>query len=124
MKLIDSSGWIEYFRGTDTGAAYREHMRAGELLVPTVVMLEVYKVLRRDESQEAADTAAAQLRKASVAELDETLALSAAEACLEHRLAMADAIIYATALQHDAELITSDRHLGVLPGVTYIGKSA
>ena len=123
MKLIDSSGWIEYFRGTALGAAYREHVRSGDLLVPTVVTLEVYKILRRDESQEAADIATAQLRKATVAELDETLALYAAELCLQHRLAMADAIIYATAMQFGAELVTSDQHLGILPEVTYLAKT-
>ena len=123
MKLIDSSGWIEYFRGTDLGKMYREHVRAGDLLVPTVVMLEVYKILRRDDSQEAADMATAQLQKATVVDLDATLALYAAELSLQHQLAMADAIIYATALQNEAELVTSDRHLGVLTDVTYLEKS-
>jgi predicted nucleic acid-binding protein len=33
---------------------------------------------------------------------------------------MADAIIYATAQAHQAELITSDAHFSRLPGVTLI----
>jgi hypothetical protein len=44
-------------------------------------------------------------------EHDETLAL-------EHRLAMADAVIYATARAHGATAVTSDAHLAHPSGVT------
>jgi predicted nucleic acid-binding protein len=55
-----------------------------------------------------------------VVELDQTLALEAADYSLEHKLHMADAIIYATARHHQAELCTSDENLKGLPGVNYI----
>jgi predicted nucleic acid-binding protein len=121
--LIDSSGWIEYFRGTPLGERYREYVRADDTLVPTVVLLEVYKIMLRDDSQQVAELAAAQLRKKTVTDLDEGLALHAAEVGLERRLAMADAVIYAAALEHEATLVTSDRHLADLPGVVYLPKT-
>jgi predicted nucleic acid-binding protein len=39
---------------------------------------------------------------------------------LAHKLAVGDAIIYATARQFGAELITSDPHFAGLPGVTLL----
>ena len=52
--------------------------------------------------------------------LAESLALEAADIALEHGLAMADAIIFATARKHDADIITADPHFDGLPGVTLI----
>ncbi len=57
-----------------------------------------------------------------VVELDTAIALGAAEACREHRLATADAIIFATARARGATLLTCDSHFEGLPGVTLIEK--
>jgi predicted nucleic acid-binding protein len=39
---------------------------------------------------------------------------------LRHGLAMADAIVYATAQDHGAQLVTGDADLKDLPGVVYV----
>jgi uncharacterized protein len=49
--------------------------------------------------------------------------LSAAELCAKHKLATADAIIYATSLAHGADLLTCDRHFKNLPGVRFVPKT-
>jgi predicted nucleic acid-binding protein len=41
---------------------------------------------------------------------------------LVDKLATADAIVYATALAHGAELLTCDRHFENLPGVLFVPK--
>jgi predicted nucleic acid-binding protein len=41
---------------------------------------------------------------------------------MQHKLATADAIIYATARAHDADVLTCDRHFQGLSGVQYIAK--
>jgi predicted nucleic acid-binding protein len=51
---------------------------------------------------------------------DSSLAASASKVSLAASLPMADAIIYATAQAHQAELITSDAHFSGLPGVPLI----
>ena len=56
--------------------------------------------------------------------LSESLSLAAADLSLERRLAMADAIVYATAQAEGAEVVTGDRDLKGLPGVTYLPKTA
>ncbi len=53
-------------------------------------------------------------------DLTETITLAAASYTVERQLPMADAIIYATAQAHRAELITSDSNFSELPGVTLI----
>ncbi len=64
--------------------------------------------------------AVAQIQKTRVVPLSDSLALAAADVGLEFRLAMADSIVYATARSENAELVTSDRDLRALPGVTYL----
>lgn len=54
--------------------------------------------------------------------LDTPLALLAADIAGEFRLAMADAIIYATARQHGAQTVTSDAHFAKLPDVVFLPK--
>lgn len=53
--------------------------------------------------------------------LSSDLALSSADVGLCHGLATADAIVYATALSTQAELVTHDAHFRDLPGVAYLG---
>jgi predicted nucleic acid-binding protein len=120
VKVVDSCGWLEYYRGGPLAETYREHVLAPDVLVPAVALYEVCKIIRRERSPEAADEVAVDMRSSTVIELDESLALHAAELSLGHRLAMADAMVYATAMQYDAELVTSDADLAGLPGVTYL----
>jgi predicted nucleic acid-binding protein len=91
-------------------------------VTPTIVLYEVYKVLKRDESEEDALKAVAQMMKTNVVPLGETLALEAADLSLEHGLSMADAIIYATGRGRRAEIVTTDADLEGLPGVTFLSK--
>jgi len=124
MILVDSSGWIEFFtEGANAGkyGAYLE--KASRLVTPTIVLFEVYKLIKRERTEEEALLAVAQIQKTRVVPLSESLALAAADVSLELRLAMADSIVYATAKAESAELVTGDKDLGRLPGVIYIPKT-
>lgn len=57
-----------------------------------------------------------------IVRLDTAIALFAAELHREYKLATADAIVYATARQQGAELLTCDAHFGKLPDVVYFRK--
>ena len=57
----------------------------------------------------------AALRRATIVPVDETLALEAADLALSAGLAMADALIYATARRHRAKLVTMDTDFEGLP---------
>jgi predicted nucleic acid-binding protein len=51
---------------------------------------------------------------------DEDIVLKAADLSIFHKLAMADAIFYATARHYHAPLITSGPHFADLPAVTLV----
>ena len=121
MICIDSSGWLQYFLRGPLVGSYRDYIRGDEpILVPAVVIYEVYKALRRQIPEQSADEAALQLTRHRVIPLDADLALAAAAVSLNHGLPFADAVIYATAEIHEATIITSDAHFADLPGVEYI----
>lgn len=123
MKVIDSSGWLEFF--TDGPLAERYAFLLNDLsqiITPVIVLYEVYKKIRRERGEEAALVAAAQLQKTQLIPVTDTIALRAADLSLEHHLAMADAIIYATAMLHDTLLITSDGDFKLIPGVLFLEK--
>ena len=80
----------------------------------------MYKVIRRDISEERALAAVAAMRRAMIAPIDESLALEAADVSLKHRWAMADSLIYATARRHGARLVTADTDFEALPDTVII----
>lgn len=124
MILVDSSGWIEFFTGGENASRYGSYLDdTAQLVTPTIVLYEVYKLVRRERTEEEALLAAAQIQKTRLVPLSDSLALTAADVSLEFRLAMADSIVYATARAEDAELVTSDGDLRGLPGVTFVPKS-
>ena len=57
-----------------------------------IEIYEVYKVIRRDISEERAVEAVSALGRATIAPVDEPLALEAADLSLIHGLAMADSL--------------------------------
>ena len=90
------------------------------MVVSAIEVYEGYKVIRRDLSEQRALEAISALRRATIVPVDETLALEAADVALERRLAMADAIVYATARRVGATLVTADADFENLPDVVLI----
>jgi predicted nucleic acid-binding protein len=88
--------------------------------VSAIEIYEVYKVIRRDLSEERALEAVAALRRATIAPVDESLALEAADLSLAHGLAMADSLVYATARRHGATLVTADADFQGLPNAVIV----
>jgi toxin FitB len=88
--------------------------------VSAIEVYEVYKVIRRDLSEERAVEAVSALRRATIASVDESLALEAADLSLAHGLAMADSFVYATARRFGATLVTGDTDFDGLPDTVVI----
>ncbi len=123
MVLIDTSAWVEWLIGSATGEKVEVHLpEQSDWLVPTMVQLELAKWLTREVGEDKADQVIAFTQVCHVVALTTEIALAAADTCREHRLATADAIIFATARAHDAKLVTCDGHFQGLPGVTLIEK--
>lgn len=122
MKVVlDSSGWIEFFTDGPLADRYASYLTPRyELITPTIVLYEVYKKIKRERGEETALLFAGRLSATQVIQLTESIAFLAADLSLRHGLAMADAIVYATAQDQEAEVVTGDADLKQLIGVTYI----
>ncbi len=119
--LVDSSGWIEFFSGGPLADRYGPYLKdPSNVITPTIVLYEVYKKIKREYGEETAVLAVGQLNSTKIIPLSESLALFAADLSLQHGLAMADAIVYATSQDQGARLITSDADLKDLPNVVYV----
>jgi predicted nucleic acid-binding protein len=123
MVLVDTSAWIEWLIGSPTGDKLAPHLpEQADWLVPTMVQLELSKWLTREVGEDKADQVIAFTQVCQVVSLDTEIALAAAEACRDHKLATADAIMFATAQARGATLLTCDAHFKNLPGVILIEK--
>ena len=60
------------------------------------------------------------LRRATIAPVDEPLALEAADLSLAHGLAMTDSLVYATARRFGATLVTADADFEGLPDTVVV----
>jgi len=121
MIVMDSSGWVEITRGGARDSIFREHLEAADLvIVPSLVLYEVYRVIARQRSEAEAERVVAYLKSHAVVDIDGDLALNAARLGRQHGLAMGDAVVYATAHQFEATLVTGDSHFAQLPDVKYV----
>ena len=123
MNVVDSSAWIEYFTdGPNAGFFAGAIEDVEELLVPALVIYEVFKWISRERSEAQAVKAVAHMQQGEVVDLDAKLAAYAARLSLQVKLPMADSIIYATARIHEAILWTQDDDFEGLDDVKYVAK--
>ncbi|HEY2823834.1 MAG TPA: type II toxin-antitoxin system VapC family toxin [Candidatus Acidoferrum sp.] len=119
--VIDSSGWLEYITGDQKADLFAPYFETDvRILVPVIVLYEVRKVLLRSFSETMADIFQSNALRHEVINIDEYIAMSAATLSLKYKLAMADALICATAQRYEAQLVTSDAHFDNVPGVTLL----
>jgi len=124
MRVVDTSVWIEWLIGGKLQKTLRQEFPdKSECIVPTIVQLELSKWLVREVGEAQADQVIAFTQKCIVVPLDTRIALHAADLHRQFKLATADAVVYATALAHGADLLTCDAHFEDLPGVAFIRKS-
>jgi predicted nucleic acid-binding protein len=123
MRVVDSSAWIEWLTQGRAADQLRGEMPARtECVVPTIVQLELAKWFERERDDNAVDSFFAYTATCIIAPLDTALARRAAELSAKHKLALADAIIYATAELHDADVLTLDAHFKGLDRVVYFSR--
>jgi len=121
--VVDSSGWIEFFTDGPLADEYANRLRKlAAVVTPVIVIYEVYKRLKRELSEDDAVVAVSAMQRSQVVAIDQEIALTAADLSLEHGLAMADALVLATARKFQAELITSDGDFEHVAGVIYLPK--
>jgi predicted nucleic acid-binding protein len=124
MRVVDTSAWIEWMLDSSIGQnVARELPPNDQWVVPTIVQYELARWLMREKSDAAAASTIAFTTELVVKPLDTVLATKAADYAHKHGLAMADSIIYATAMDTGADLLTCDQHFAELPRVVYFAKA-
>jgi predicted nucleic acid-binding protein len=122
MNIVDSSGWLEYFADGPNAEFFAPPItKTAELIVPTVSIYEVFKCVCQQRGETEALVAVALMAQGALADLDITIALSAARISLDLRLPMADSIMLATARHTGAVLWTQDADFECIEGVRYVG---
>ena len=120
-RIVDSSGWLEFFADGPNAAVFAEPLAdASQLFVPVITIYEVFKVVMRQRSEHDALQAIALMRQGTVTDINETIALESAKLSLKYKTPMADSMILATAIRYNAELWTQDVDFINIPGVKYI----
>lgn len=124
LCVVDTSAWIEWLTGGALGESLaKQFPHKTDCIVPTIVQLELSKWLVREVGEDKANQVIAYTQKCIVVPLDTSIALLAADWHREHKLATADAIVYATARHQRANLLTCDAHFDGLGGVVFFPKA-
>ena|SRR3990167_8185721 len=122
--LVDTCGWIEWLTNGDLAATFEPYLKdPARLAVPSLVQYELYKWVSREKNSTLALEVIGITERGSVIPLTTHLALFAAELSKEYKLAMADAIMYATSKHYRLPLVTSDKHFKSLPEVLFFEKN-
>ena len=123
MNIVDSSCWLEYFAGSRVGDEVSSVIEdTDHLLVPSIIVYEVFKKLILELDEDKAIYAIAHMKQGHIVNLDTDLAIYAAKIGKDNKLAMADSIIYAITKKYNALLWTQDKHFKDLKSVKYFEK--
>ncbi len=120
--LIDSFAWFEYFFGTARGKKVREILQSDErIIISSINLFEVYSRYLGFAEGEADEKKNFMLaRSAEVVDASKDIAVAASKLKKAHGLAMADALILATAFAKNAKLLTGDKHFARFDNVILI----
>ena len=122
-NVVDSSGWLEYFSKGSNVDFFRPVIKDKKnLLVPSVIIYEVCKIIRLRQNEQVAEMTAAAMKQGTTVPLAPELAYAASKLAVQHKLAMADAMIAATAQAFDATIWTQDSDFESLPKVRFKAK--
>ncbi len=123
MIVVNSSGWLEFFTDGPNAGLFRSAIKDEQnLIIPTICLYEVFKIILARAGEDEALHVAGLMSFGNIVDLDREIALAAGQISNQHKLSMADSIIYATAQANAATLWTQDGHFKGLPGVKSIHK--
>jgi toxin FitB len=124
MNVVDSSGWIEYFIDSARADYFAPAIEQTEqLIVPALALFEVHKFFSRRADAAQRDACLDIMRRGTVVPVTDARAIAASAVALQHKLAMADAVMYSIAREYEATFWTQDVDYQGLAGVQYTAKT-
>lgn len=122
-RLPASSAWIEIaHNGLNAATFLKAAGKMTHVIVSTIILNEVWKYTAIHADEARARQLIDFLQQGIVLAPDPGIAIAAADLSIRHKTAMADSLIYATALAHKATLWTQDEDFAGLPHVRYFPK--
>jgi len=118
---FDSSAWIEYFSGSELGQIARSYVDGEhEIYTSSISLMEIKSKYQR-ENMPWNDRIKFIIERSSIVEIDDTLALAAADFRTSSGLHSIDAIIFATSTLTKSRLVTKDGHFKDMKNVIMLG---
>lgn len=124
--VLDSQAWIEYFQGSAQGQRVRTILEQKNSLTPTAVIAELSNFFVRKEVTGWNNALSVIQSKTIIANLNVRIAEQAGALKFEIRnkfknnFSLIDAMILATAREHNARVVTGDRHFKELPETIFL----
>lgn len=121
--LIDSWAWIEFFKGSKAGEKVKDFIDGSDIVVISAInMAEVYRWFLRSYTNAEAEEARKVMKEVClVVPVTEGIAVEAAGIKHRKKWGLGDSLIYATAKQEKAEIVTGDPDFKGIKGVVFIG---
>ncbi len=123
MNIIDSSGWLEFFLEGQNAENFAPVIYDRQkLLVSVISIYEVHRFTAKKLDMKTLAQTMNLMHQGIIADTNSDIAIAASEYSAKYKLALADALIYATARHYDATLWTQDADHKDLPNVKYFPK--
>jgi predicted nucleic acid-binding protein len=121
--LIDSWAWIEFFKGSKAGKKVKNFIENSDIVVMSAItMAEVYRWFLRSYTEADAEEARGVMREMCfTVPVSEEIAVDAARIKHRKKWGLGDSIIYATAKQEKAKVLTGDPDFKGVKDVVFIG---
>ncbi len=116
--LLDTSALLAFIENEEGADRVESLFREQKVVLPWVVLMEVYYITRRERGQAQADQRYAMLKKAATViwEMNEPVLLTAARLKAANPISLADALVAAYAIWQDAIMVHKDPEYESLAG--------
>lgn len=121
--LLDTSAILTLLEDEEGAARVETLLRQETILLPFLVLLETYYITLQEQTEDVADRRYALLKQLPATvlwDVDEPTLLTAGRLKAAHRLSLADSLIAAFALRHQAVLVHKDPEYTVLAAVVQL----
>ena len=120
MKLLDTSAWIEYFKGSEKGIKVKEILKT-ENATSAISLAEVAHWFEKNGADSASALKNIQVNT-TIFPMEEEILITSGKICfrlrkIRQKMGLVDSIIYITALTHGLKLLTTDSDFQGLPEV-------
>lgn len=115
--VFDSSTWLEYFSGTEKGAAIAEIVLSDATIYTPSICLAEIKNKYISENREYSDRIELIISRSRIININLQISILAGNKKKEWKLYMIDALIYAISVYLKSTLLTSDHHFQHLENI-------